>query len=215
MYSFRRQTEVKAGSHPLFFLFTFLGSAIFLLLVPGVVQGFQGGSFLPPVKIVHQKVAVAAAKAVPKKLEARLKIPKIKVNAAIKDMGVTSEGVMAIPGNRTDVGWYSSGTRPGDTGSAVIGGHNRWGNGVAVFNHLDQLKKGDVLSVMSAKGISTSFVVREVRTYDATDFDNEIFLSVSGAHLNLITCSGVWDPSIKNYTKRLVIFTDAEQVAGL
>jgi len=30
------------------------------------------------------------------------------------------------------------------------------------------------------------------------------------AHLNLITCEGVWDKVSKSYSKRLVVFTDRE-----
>lgn len=141
--------------------------------------------------------------------QARLKIPKINVDAVIKEMGITPDGAMAVPGNRVDVGWFRFGTRPGQIGSAVIGGHNRWDGGVAVFHRLDQLKKGDIVSVVDAKGTSTSFVVRDMRTYDANDTQSGIFESVSGAHLNLITCSGTLDPVTQNYATRLVVFTDA------
>jgi len=34
------------------------------------------------------------------------------------------------------------------------------------------------------------------------------FSPPAGSHLNLITCSGVWDAKTNSYTKRLVIFTD-------
>jgi len=163
----------------------------------------------PVARTVQVKPVEAPAKVVrQKKTDAHLQIPSIQVNAVIKDMGLTSDGAMAIPDVRADVGWYSSGTRPGETGSAVIGGHARWGRGAGVFDHLDQLIKGDVLSVVDVKGISTTFVVRETRTFDATDTNSGIFASESGIHLNLITCSGVWDPKTNSYTKRLVIFTD-------
>lgn len=155
--------------------------------------------------------AVPVKKTVQKKPEAHLLIPKIKLDVVIQDSGLTKEGVMAVPNSNTDVGWFSLGTRPGQEGSAVIGGHNRWRGKPGAFVRLDQLKKGDALSVVNAKGHSVSFMVREMRTYDAKDFDNEIFLSASGAHLNLITCSGVWDPLTKSYTTRLVIFTDLIQ----
>lgn len=164
-----------------------------------------------PVKKIQKKVAVVVPKKVleiPEMPQAHLKIPKIGVNTVIKEMGVTSDGAMAVPGNRVDVGWFSLGTRPGQVGSAVIGGHNRFDGDGAVFADLNQLERGDVLSVVDAKGVSTSFVVRDMRTYDATDTNTGIFESESGAHLNLITCSGVWDPVTKTSTQRLVIFTD-------
>ncbi|MDR3558398.1 MAG: class F sortase [Candidatus Pacebacteria bacterium] len=141
--------------------------------------------------------------------EARLEIPKIGVDAVIKDMGLTPDGAMAVPSNQVDVGWFSLGTRPGDRGSAVIGGHNSWASKPGAFARLDQLQKGDIVSVIDAKGATTSFAVRDIRTYDARDTDtSDIFQSESGIHLNLITCSGDWDPLTKSTTTRLVIFTD-------
>lgn len=160
-----------------------------------------------------EKVAVVVPKAVEVLPEARLKIPRIGVDTIIKDMGVTSDGAMAVPDNRVDVGWFSLGTRPGEVGSAVIGGHNRFDSEAGVFVDLDQLEKGDILSVVDAEGISISFVVRDMRTYDATDANTGIFESESGVHLNLITCSGSWDPLTKSSTERLVIFTDVYQDA--
>lgn len=139
----------------------------------------------------------------------RLIIPKINVDATIESMGYTPEGAMAVPDNNVDVGWFNDGTRVGGIGSAVIGGHNWWNDDTGVFDQLHRLAKGDVLSVIDAKGVSLSFVVRETRTYDPTDDGASIFLSEGGVHLNLITCSGVFDPSTGTYTKRLVVFTDA------
>lgn len=143
-----------------------------------------------------------------KMLVARLLIPKIGVNAIVREMGLTSEGDMAVPDSRVDVGWYSPGTRPGQTGSAVIGGHNVWKEGSAAFVRLDQLVTGDILHYVDAHGVSTSFVVRETRTYNPSDDATAIFTSPSGAHLNLITCSGVFDPATDTSTKRLIVFAD-------
>jgi len=140
-------------------------------------------------------------------VSARLIIPAIKVNATIQEMGMTTGGAMAVPGNRFDVGWYSPGTRPGITGSAVIGGHNFW-NGSGVFRYLDRLKKGDIVSVVDNKGVKTSFIVREMKTFNADDTASGIFTSATGIHLNLITCSGLWNPKTQSYTTRLVIYTD-------
>lgn len=146
--------------------------------------------------------------------EAHLKITKIGVSAVIKEMGMTSDGAMAVPSNRTDVGWFSLGTRPGEIGSAVIGAHNRFASKAGVFAHLDQLQKGDVLSVVDEKGVSISFVVRDMHTYDATDANTGIFESNNGVHLNLVTCSGEWNPLTKSSKKRLVVFTDLVEVTN-
>lgn len=54
----------------------------------------------------------------------------------------------------------------------------------------------------------TSFKVTKSKVYGATDKPTEVFTSKSGAHLNLITCTGSWDKNKSEYDKRLVVFTD-------
>ena len=184
---------LKVGAILLFFLF--IVSVLIILL--------------PEQRL--SKPSISIVKVLP---EARLKIPEIEVDAVIKNMGLTSTGAMAVPNNGVDVGWFSLGTRPGQVGSAVIGAHNIFNSEAGVFAHLDQLKKGDTLSVVDAKGVSISFVVSGTRVYDATDINSGIFESNSGVHLNLITCTGDVDKATKSPAKRLVIFTDAVSVTN-
>lgn len=146
-----------------------------------------------------------------KTAEAHLKIPKIGIDAVIKDMGVTPTGAMAVPNNNIDVGWFSFGAHIGETGSAVIGAHNRLNSKPGVFARLNELKKDDIVSVVDINGNNLSFIVRDIHTYDALDTNTGIFESKDGIHLNLITCTGPLDPKTKSHTKRLVIFTDLIQ----
>ena len=141
-------------------------------------------------------------------LPVRLIIPVINVNAKIQYLGVTPNGEMEIPSNATDVGWFKLGPRPGERGSAVIAGHLDGKNGEAgVFINLYKLKKGNILYIKDAKGKIISFVVRESRIYDP-GYANDVFSGSDSAHLNLITCDGVWDGAKKSYSKRLVVFAD-------
>jgi LPXTG-site transpeptidase (sortase) family protein len=201
-YSTHNKT-LKVSAIFLFSLFVISGLAI---LSPTVLIAPTPTVFAIAEEQKLPKLAPLVVKVLP---QAHLKIPEIGVDAVIKNMGLTSAGAMAVPSNGVDVGWFSLGTRPGQTGSAVIGAHNIFDSKAGVFARLDQLKVGDVLSVVDAKGVSISFVVSGTRVYDATDTNSGIFQSDSGVHLNLITCVGVVDPITKSSTKRLVIFTDA------
>lgn len=148
-----------------------------------------------------------ACKATPV-LPVRLIIPVINVNAHIQYVGVTSKGEMEVPNNAVDVGWFDLGPRPGERGNSVIAGHFDGKNGEAgVFANLYKLKEGDKLLIEDNKGISTVFVVREKRVYEP-GYANDVFNSSDSAHLNLITCDGLWDGTKKSYSKRLVVFTD-------
>lgn len=141
-----------------------------------------------------------------------LTIPVINVNAPITYVGITPGGTMDVPKNPTDVAWFNLGPSPGMVGSAVMAGHFGWKNGLpAVFDNLYKLQKGDKLYVKNENGSSLTFVVRELRTFGEGQDAATIFTSNDGkAHLNLITCQGVWNKDKKSYSERLVVFTDRE-----
>jgi len=142
----------------------------------------------------------------------RLKIPEINVDVAIEPLGLTADQSIDAPKDPFGVAWFNLGPRPGENGNAVISGHYGWKNGIpAVFDNLHKLQKGDNLYIEDEKGIVITFVVNEIRTYSQNDDVSGVFTSSDGkAHLNLITCTGVWDKVSKSYSKRLVVFTDKE-----
>ncbi len=145
-------------------------------------------------------------------LPVRLKIPKLKVNAAIEYVGINSKGEMGAPKIPRNAAWFSLGARPGEMGSAVIAGHVNWYNGAtAVFANLSKLKPGNKIIIQDDKGNIISFVVRKVHAYGVKEDASEVFDAADDlAHLNLITCVGVWDKKAKQYSKRLVVFADRE-----
>lgn len=145
----------------------------------------------------------------------RLKIPKINVDAGFLYTGLTPDGIMEIPNNIVDVGWFTGSVRPGEKGVAVVTGHVAQIRGgvltkPGVFYNLKELGIGDTLNVINDKGVSIAFVVREIRNYDPAADATYVFTSSDGGiHLNLITCEGTWNPAQLSYSQRLVIFTDA------
>lgn len=145
-------------------------------------------------------------------LPVRLKIPKIRVDAAIEYVGLTPQGVVDVPKGPATVAWLNLGPRPGENGSSVISGHYGWKNNKpAVFDNLYKLRKGDKLYITDNSGLTTTFIVREARRYDPKADASNVFASSDGkSHLNLITCEGIWNKLLKSYSKRLVIFADKE-----
>jgi sortase A len=144
--------------------------------------------------------------------EFRLKIPGIKTDAVIENVGLTPDGAMDVPKGPKNVAWFDLGSRPGEPGSAVIAGHSGWKNGIpAVFDNLSKLKKGDKIFIQDKKGAVITFIVREIRNYDPNADAGDVFGSSDGkAHLNLVTCGGVWNAAKKTHSQRLVVFTDQE-----
>jgi LPXTG-site transpeptidase (sortase) family protein len=140
----------------------------------------------------------------------RIKIPAIAVDAAIEKVALTASASLDIPKNPLDTGWYDLGPRPGETGSAVMDGHVDWYNGAtAVFANLDKLIPGDTITIQDEDGSTVNFLVSEIRRYDPATEATDVFVSNDGkAHLNLITCDGVWDKKTQQYSQRLVVFAD-------
>ena len=139
----------------------------------------------------------------------RLQILRIKVDAPIQYLGRTKDGKMDAPKGPDAVGWYGRGVRPGEVGSAVIDGHSGYRTGPAVFDNLPSLRRGDKVHVIDDHGAVTTFVVRELRNYKPDADATEVFNRSDGRYLNLITCTGSWNPLAGTHALRLVVFCDA------
>ena len=141
-----------------------------------------------------------------------IKIPSIKVNATIEQVGLTQTGAMDSPVGPKEAGWFSLGVKPGEVGSSVIDGHSGWKNNIqAIFDNLYKIKIGDKIYVTDDKGITKTFIVKVIKKLDPVADANSVFTSNDGkAHLNLITCTGLWDAILKSHSQRLVVFTDLE-----
>lgn len=142
----------------------------------------------------------------------RLEITKVSVIAPVVSVGLTQDGAMDIGKDIEKTAWYKFGPKPGEKGSAVIAGHYGWLNGQgSVFNNLHNLRPGDKISVYDEKSLTINFIVREIRNYNLNADAMDVFRSTDNkAHLNLITCGGLWDYPHQTYSDRLVIFSDLE-----
>jgi len=136
-------------------------------------------------------------------------IPAIKVDAPVEEVGVTADGAMDVPRKYENVGRFNLGYRPGEPGNAVVGGHLDSTTAPAVFWDLRKLKPGDVVIVKLVDGAERRFAVTATELYD---FDKAPLQRIFGPSevpgLNLVTCDGAFDRAAKNYSKRLVVYTE-------
>ncbi|HEX5501827.1 MAG TPA: class F sortase [Thermomicrobiales bacterium] len=139
----------------------------------------------------------------------RLVIPKIGVDAPIEPVGVDANGDMGTPKDPWHTAWYAPGARPGQPGNAAIDGHVDYhGIGPVVFWDLGTLTAGDVVLVVTDRRQTLRFVVREVATYTPDDAPlARIFGPAATPNLNLITCTGDFDPATRSYDRRQVVYT--------
>lgn len=174
------------------------------LILHSILKSPTRGSLAPQVAPIHKPAEIYTG------LPVHLEIPKINVNAAIDYVGITPKGELGVPAGPSNAAWYDQGPRPGEAGNAVIDGHFGYRDNIpAVFDNLHTLQKGDRLYVKDERGITTTFVVRQLQTYDSNEYAPAVFRSNDGrAHLNLITCEGTWNETKNSFSSRLVVFTD-------
>jgi len=141
-----------------------------------------------------------------------IEIPAIDLSAPVEAVGLKENGEMAVTESFEKTGWYEGGYKPGEPGNAVIGGHVDSRNGPAIFYNLNKLSKGDEIIVKNKDGEDRTFVVTDMKEYPWDDAPLQSIFGYSHAStLNLITCTGDFDRSSRNYSKRLVVYTELKQ----
>ncbi|PIZ85824.1 class F sortase [Candidatus Nomurabacteria bacterium CG_4_10_14_0_2_um_filter_33_9] len=198
--------QPKILSKQVLLLATLSGFILFVILLSNF---FSKDSTQDSASFIENKTALSKEEQTHSDLQFRLKIPSINIDATIEYVGLAPDGTMGVPKSPVNVAWFNLGPRPGKKGSAVIAGHYGWKNNVsAVFDNLHKLRIGDEIFV-EEKGIVTTFVVRKMRIYSKDEAVLDVFSSNDGkAHLNLITCTGIWNKEEKTRSDRLVVFTD-------
>ena len=168
-----------------------------------------------PVSSAYSNIPTPGA--VPSGLPVRLEIPIIGIDSFIEDAYITPQGAMEVPAGTVDVAWFALGPHPGQVGSAVIGGHFGIESGVPfVFYNLSKLSAGDDIYIVDDEGNTITFVVNSTALYAANADATTVFTSSDGkAHLNLITCEGIWNEIDGEYPDRTVVFTTEVSSAKL
>ena len=143
-------------------------------------------------------------------LPVRLKIPALKVDAAVEQVGLTPEGAMDVPKEYANVGWFNQRARPGEPGNAVVAGHVDSKTGKAVFWDVKKLKPGDEIVVAGDDGVERRFIVESSELYKGQEAPlGRIFGPTPDTRLTLITCEGVFDRRAQEYDSRRVIYAKA------
>jgi LPXTG-site transpeptidase (sortase) family protein len=139
----------------------------------------------------------------------RITIPAVDVRAQVVAVGRADDGSIAVPTEDpvTTAGWYEDGATPGQPGTAVIVGHVDTKTQAAVFAHLRDLNKGDLIDVTNRSGKVVSFVVDSVQRTPKTAFPAQtIFAPAPKPRLVLVTCGGDWIGGEVGYADNVIVF---------
>jgi len=136
-------------------------------------------------------------------------IPRLGLNQSLVGQHNLPDQSLSVPQSFADVGWWSSGPRPGAPGAMVVAGHVSSKSGPAVFWALKDLRPGDRITVDRADHSSATFQVVGKASYPRSSFPDDVVYRTSGKpSIHLITCDGAFDPAIGHHQDNLIVFAD-------
>jgi hypothetical protein len=142
----------------------------------------------------------------------QLLIPLLDVHRAVEKVGVDQFGVLKLPVNSWNAGWYEWGPVPGAPGDAVIEGHAGYPGKPMIFGRLSTLQKGARIVVVLSDGSQRLFIVVSMATVPAGSAPSGLAEFSGAPRLTLITCTGHFDKGNYYYSERLLVET---RYAGL
>ena len=151
------------------------------------------------------EVSVSAKALIPTAPPAQLLIPALNVHRAVETVGADRSGVMNLPVNAWNAGWYKGGPIPGAPGDAVIEGHAGYPDQPMIFGKLVNLHAGDQIIVVLSDGSRRLFLVDSMATVPVGSAPAGMAEPYGPPRLTLITCTGHFDQNSYSYSSRLVL----------
>jgi hypothetical protein len=143
---------------------------------------------------------------------ATLRIPAIRVDSPVDQVGLNPDRTMEVPAEGTPgydhAAWFRYSVTPGRQGPSVIIGHvDSAEAGPSVFFELGRLRPGERAEVVRADGVTVTFEVTEVAVYPKDAFPTDrVYGPTAGPELRLITCGGSFDSGAGSYRDNTVVF---------
>jgi len=142
---------------------------------------------------------------VPTSPPVQLLIAAMDVHRAVEAVGIDRRGVMKLPVNWWNAGWYKGSPVPGAPGDAVIEGHAGYPDAPLIFGRLATLRRGDKIVVVLADGSRQLFLVASMAKFAIGSAPVGMSEPYGPPRLTLITCAGSFDKDHFSYSQRLVV----------
>ncbi|MGH2532035.1 MAG: sortase [Thermomicrobiales bacterium] len=132
-----------------------------------------------------------------------VRIPAIGIEAKIEQVPIVA-GVMEVPQDAWNVGWYPTISTPGEFTNVVVAGHRDWWSiGPVVFYNLERLNRGDKVYLLGADGAGFTYRVVDRWMIDGDTHAGEIVSDTGTETLTLITCGGAFSGG--EYENRVIV----------
>ncbi|HXN03722.1 MAG TPA: class F sortase [Candidatus Acidoferrum sp.] len=149
--------------------------------------------------------AVSSNALIPTAPPAQLLIPSLNIHRPVEGVGVNRFGVMNLPVNGWNAGWFKGGPIPGAPGDAVIEGHAGYPDQPMIFGKLSTLRTGDQVLVVLGDGSKRLFAVVSKATFPVGSGPAGMGEPYGPPRLTLVTCTGSFDANTFSYSRRLVV----------
>ena len=173
------------------------GTPLFPQAVPGV-GSLQGWAQTTEVSVSYRLL-------IPTARPVQLLIPALDVHRPVEAVGVDRSGVMNLPVNFWNAGWYNGGPVPGAPGDAVIEGHAGYPGEPLIFGRLATLRPGDRVVVVLGDGTRRLFLVESNAVLPVGSAPPGMGEPYGPPRLTLITCTGYFNKTSYSYSERLVV----------
>jgi sortase (surface protein transpeptidase) len=177
---------------------------------PSLVEQPQLGLTLPDLRSLSDLAraggqSISAKALTPTARPVQILIPALDVHRPVEVVGVNRSGVMNVPVNAWNAGWYNGGSIPGAPGDAVIEGHAGYPDQPMIFSKLATLRRGDQIVVVLADGSRRLFLVDSMANVPVGAPVPGLAEPYGPPRLTLVTCSGHFDAKSYTYSMRLVV----------
>ncbi len=134
-------------------------------------------------------------------------LPTISAEGFIQKAGIDQNNQIAVPDNIHMAAWFNKSSQPGKPGLSIIDGHVNGRVNDGIFKNLTDLKNGDIYTVELGNGAIKKFKVIGSKAVPTADAVNYLFSQEPDvtSQLNLITCTGTFDPKTHSYDQRLIV----------
>lgn len=135
-----------------------------------------------------------------------LRLPTLHVTANAHEV-VTTHGVLQVPDNPLDVGWWTGSPLPGSAqGATIIDGHiDSARTGPGALAHVAQLRPADPIEVVLPNGHILTYLVTARRVFvKSAGLPPSLFTAAGPPHLTVISCGGPFDSNSRSYEDNIV-----------